>query len=510
MAIATFASRIFGLGRELCFAYFFGASGITDAFHVAYRIPNLLRDLLAEGAFSSAFVPSFVEKKVKSFADALHLYRSCFYALFIVTAVISSLIYFFAPMWVQLFAPDFGLDTAKLELTINLVRILSPFLIFVSLAALVMGVLNSLRIFFVPSFSPVMLNITVIATTYFGYHYFETNYGQGIYAFAVGILLGGLVQLLFQIPFLLKNNFTLGKVAKIFNPDSVMIFKKLGPGMLGFALAQMNLLVNTILATGSVVGSVSWLNYAFRLFQLPVGVFGVSLGNATLVHFSDLWKSDQKEAALNLFERSYLFSLGLMALPTLFTVQANDWLISLVYQRGEFTTTDGHMASLALACYGIALPFYGLNKLFVPLFYAIDKERTPVICSFVAIACNVVFSLLTVKQNGFHFLALASSLSMFVNCLLMGIMLTKFLGLPLNYFLKLKMFKMLISIGIAGFVGYHWRRTDFALGLEANFIENSIKLGLYGAIICLVYFFCLAVLGEKEILLKIKARFSKF
>jgi len=315
MALATFCSRILGLVREQVLAFYFGTSGFTDAFLVAYRIPNLLRDLFAEGAFSAAFVPTFIEAQTESKEEARKLFWKLFILLTSVTLILGAGIFIFAPEIINVFAPTFHEDPEKYELTVTLTRIMSPFLCLVSIAALFMGVLNSMKVFFLPSFAPVFFNISMIISMIALPAFFISRGMNPVLSLGVGVLIGGLFQALVQFPKIIKMGMGPINPGKIFSKRTKKVIALLGPGLLGFAATQINLLVNTILASTTVVGAVSWLSFAFRLFQLPVGILSVSIGNSNLVHFSKAWKEGDKEEAKSLLETSYFMSL-FVVLPT--------------------------------------------------------------------------------------------------------------------------------------------------------------------------------------------------
>ena len=309
MALATFCSRILGLVREQVLAFYFGASGLTDAFLVAYRIPNLLRDLFAEGAFSAAFVPTFIETAKDSPEKARKLFWKLFYLLLMVTLTISAVVIYFAPEIIQLFAPTFFKDREKFELTVLLTRIMAPFLCLVSLAALFMGVLNSLKVFFIPSFAPVFFNISMILSMIL-FPVILKDYGiNPIISLGIGVIIGGFFQALVQFPQIIKMGYGPIHPGKLLDKQSKKVITLLGPGLLGFAATQINLIVNTILASSTLVGAVSWLSFSFRLFQLPVGILSVSIGNTNLVHFSKAWKGGDFEEARKILASSYFFSL---------------------------------------------------------------------------------------------------------------------------------------------------------------------------------------------------------
>ncbi|RLA67960.1 MAG: hypothetical protein DRQ88_01470, partial [Epsilonproteobacteria bacterium] len=257
MASATFLSRILGLVREQVMAAIFGASGFTDAYLVAFRIPNILRDLFAEGSFSPAFVPIFIEERIKDPARARSLLWSLFVLLFFLTGTLSLLIMYFAPELTRLFAPSFAALPQKFELTVMLLRIMSPFLVLISLAALFMGALNSLKIFFMPSIAPAFFNMVMIAAILFFPPLFEKRGLQPILSLGVGVILGGFLQMIIQLPLVIRKGYgpkgPIKPVSKLTN----RIIKRIGIGTVGIAATQINVLVTTILATGTVVGAVS-------------------------------------------------------------------------------------------------------------------------------------------------------------------------------------------------------------------------------------------------------------
>ncbi len=446
MAIATFLSRILGLVREQVMAFYFGASGLTDAFLVAYKIPNLLRDLFAEGAFSAAFVPSFTKSLQLSHKRAQKLLWSLFISLFLVTGVISVIIVIFAPQFISLFAPSFANYPLKYEIAVNSVRIMGPFLLMISWAALFMGALNSLKVFFWPSVAPAIFNVVMIAAVLILYNTLPIWGFHPIYALPLGVMLGGIVQAFVQYPLLVRRDFSFEAPGPLLNEDSRAVFYKLGPGLLGFAASQINLIINTILATGCIAGAVSFLNYAFRLFQFPIGVLGVSVSNSNLVHFSEAWKKGEREEALELLGTSYRLSLVLMigALALLYASAYS--VVQLVFEHGRFSAESSQMTSLALRCYALGLPFYGIYKVFVPTFYALEKPKIPVISSFISIAINIVFCLSLVSRFGFQVLAIGTGLSMLINSSILSWMLHRELKVGANFFFNKRVLKLLIIL----------------------------------------------------------------
>lgn len=497
MASATFTSRILGLVREQAMAATFGATGMTDAFTVAYRIPNMLRDLFAEGAFSSSFVPIFAEAKIEDPLKARRLLWSLFVLLGSVTAVISLLIIIFAnPLAHFLTSGDFLADAAREKVTVELIRIMAPFLVFVSLAALFMGALNSLRIFFVPALAPAFFNLVMIACILWLPPIVESMGYHGIIAMGIGVFFGGLLQMLVQLPMLFKVAYGPKGPLSFINRDTKRIVERLGIGTIGIAANQINLIVTTILATGTVLGAVSWLTYAFRLFQFPVGILGVSIANSNLVHFSDAWKAGEKDKAVNFlrsgFSLSYLTIVPAMMLLLALAHES----VNLVFERGAFRPEDTQMTTLALYMYAIGLPFYGLYKILAPTFFALDRPQTPVFISVFCIGANIVFCLIMTPIYGFSILALGTSLSMLLNSLLQVFFLRRLIHIRFLDFFPPIFFKSLAA-GLLCFVVAFYAGQHF-YSLEGILLAKIFSLALCGSLGVGSYIVVLVLLGEGQ------------
>ena len=445
MASATFLSRILGLIRDQIMAKMFGASGLTDAFLVAYRIPNLLRDLFAEGAFSSSFVPIFTEVKKKNEEDAKRLLWSMFILLGVITLCLSILIIIFAPTLVNLFAPKFYLVSSKFNTTVILVRIMAPFLIFISLAALFMGVLNSLKIFFIPALAPAFFNIVMILSMIFVTPILIDRGLNTILSLGIGVVIGGFVQLLIQLPMIFLRNYGPIGPIKLFSKYTKKIINRLGIGTIGIAANHINILITTIIATTTIVGAVSWLNYAFRLFQFPIGILSVSIAGSNLVHFSDAWKDGDFERSKKFLNSSYLISFVVIIPAMILLLAMSKQTVNLIFERGAFSREHTLMTALALKYYILGLPFYGLFKVFVPTFYVFDKPQIPVAISIVSIIFNIIFCLTMTPVYGFHMLALGTSLSMLLNSSLQAVYLSNHIKLGFKFFINLKILKIIIA-----------------------------------------------------------------
>jgi putative peptidoglycan lipid II flippase len=495
MALATFVSRILGLIREQVMAAYFGASGVTDAFLVAYRIPNLLRDLFAEGAFSSAFVPTFVEANQESSVKSRELMWSLFWLLSFVTGTICLGIMIFAPELIAVFAPAFTQDPDKFNLTVNLTRIMAPFLTFVSLAALFMGVLNSLKVFFIPALAPASYNVMSILSMLFLSGWLANNGHHPIYSLGIGAMLGGFMQAAVQLPLIWKLG--LGPIwpKEFWSERSKKVFRLLGPGLVGFAATQINLLVTTILATGSLVGATSWLNYSFRLFQLPVGILSVSIGNSNLVHFSEAWKKGDSSGAKSSLQSSYFLSF-LTVMPALVILYClSDEIVNVIFERGKFDRVSTLNTAQALRMYALGLPFYGMYKILVPTFYALDHQRTPVMASLASIIFNISFCLILTPIFGFKILALGTTLSVLISSFILAIVLKRILGLSTGFFINPRLLKVLVAGAFCITVMETLVNVEY---FDQTFFLKCFYLSAQMFLIIALYASVLIILGERQ------------
>lgn len=424
MSVAVFFSRILGLVREQVLASFFGAGYAIDAFVVAFRIPNLLRDLFAEGALSTAFITVFTYYDQRQGpAQTWRLANNVIVCFTLLVGGISLLGIFFSPQLVGLMAPDFGLVPGKLELTWTMTRIMFPFLVLVNLAAVAWGILNAKGKFFVPALSTSFFNFGSIVAGV-GLAMLLPRFGiPAIVGMAWGILVGGVMQLLSQVPQLWQVGFRPQVLCNWRDEGLKQIFKLMLPAVVGLSASQINIFINTFYASSCEQGSVSWLNYAYRLVHLPMGLFGVALSVATLHQVSrfaahrDL--TNMKEA----FKSS-------LALAMLLTIPAAAGLIALaepiievIFQHGRFTAWDTQQTAAALTLYCLGLLAFAGVKILVPVFYALDDTKIPVMGSFFAVAANLVIINLTIASLSHRAIALSTSLSMLVNFLFLGAVL---------------------------------------------------------------------------------------
>ncbi len=414
--LATIASRILGLVRDQVLAYYFGAGNAMDAFRVAFRVPNLARDLFAEGAMSAAFVPTFTRLLTLHGRDrAWRLASSVINALLLVTLVIVVVAMTFAGPLVRAFASEFAEVPGKLELTVHLARIVTPFLTLVAVAAALMGMLNSLGYFFVPALSPAMFNLSSIVVAV-GFIPFADRLGvQPITIVAVGTLVGGLAQIAIQWPPLRREGFRYQPVLDARDEGLRQVLLLMGPGTIGMAATQINVFVNTMLATREGTGAVSWLDYAFRLMYLPIGLFGVSIATAATPAVSRL----VAEADLARIRATIAHAIGLMLLlnvpATLGLIVLAQPIVSVIFEHGRFTPADTEATASALRCYAVGLVGYSVVRIVSPTFYALQRSRLPVFASVGSVVVNVILNVWLVGVLGFRGLALGTSLTALLN-----------------------------------------------------------------------------------------------
>lgn len=426
MGVATFLSRILGLVREQAIAILFGAGNATDAFNVAFRIPNLLRDLFAEGAMSASLVPTFTRARLEEGERrAWRVAGLVFRVLFITVGILSLLGIFFAHQLVSLYASAFKNVPGKYELTVEMTRIMFPFFPWVALAAALMGILNACGFFFLPAFSSALFNLSSVLVGVILSQFVWPRMGWSvppIEGMAIGVLVGGVVQALCQLPSIYRAGYRWRvkepeEPSWWLDPALRRMLWMMVPGTVGLAATQVNILINTILATSQGPGAVSWLSYSFRLMQFPIGVFGVSLGSATLPRISALWVQRDLQGVQQTLNKSLrqVFAINLPASAGLAFLGYP--IIQLIFEYGRFTSEDSRHTALALAMYAIGLPAYSAVKVLVPACYAFGNTRIPVISSMIAVAVTVTLNLLMVRHWGYWGLALGTSVGALLNAL---------------------------------------------------------------------------------------------
>ena len=430
---ATLTSRLLGLVRDQVLAYLFGAGNAMDAFNVAIRIPNLMRDLFAEGAMSAAFVPTFMRQLTRHGKDeAWRLGNQLLNALIVVTgAVVVAGIVFAEPLaW--LLAGDFADVPGKFELTVLLTRIILPFLTLVAVAAAMMGMLNSLNRFFTPALSPAMYNVGIIASAGLLVPLMPGLGLDPIVAIAIGALLGGIGQVALQAPALHREGFRYRVTLDPTDPGLGDILRLMGPGTLAGAAVQINLLVNMVLATGEGTGAVSWLGFAFRLMYLPIGLFGVSIAAAALPVVSRHAARDDPDGIRDTVSQALRLMLLVNIPATIGLIVLGGPIVELLFERGSFTPADTSATAAALLFYAPGLAGYSAVRIAVPCFYALGNSLTPTYVSLSAVALNIVLNLILVEVISYRGLALGTSIAALVNAVtLLALLRRRLNGLDL-------------------------------------------------------------------------------
>lgn len=489
----TLASRILGFVRDLIIARIFGAGLATDAFFVAFRIPNLLRRLFAEGAFSQAFVPVLAEYKNNRSGEQTrelidHITTLLGTALFVVT-LIGILA---APLIIYVSAPGFVNESDKFELTVALLRITFPYIFFISLVALAGGILNTYSHFSVPAFTPVLLNLSFIGCAL----WLAPMMDPPVLALAWAVFIGGILQLLFQVPFLLRLKRMPRIRLRVRNSGAWRVIKLMGPAVFGVSISQISLLINTIFASLLVTGSVSWLYYADRLMEFPAGLLGVALGTVILPSLSQ----HHAQNSTNEFSQLLDWGLRLTFLLTLPAAVALALLavplITTLFHYGAFSVEDVLMTERALVAYSIGLIGLILVKVLAPGFYARQNIKTPVKIAVVTLVATQLMNLAFIIPLQHAGLALAIGLGA---CLNAGILYSKLR--TYNIYQPLpgwRLFLLRVSVALTVMGAGIWLLAGGdAEWLTATAVERATKLTLIVLLGAASYFASLWLLGMR-------------
>jgi putative peptidoglycan lipid II flippase len=421
---ATFSSRVLGFVRDMVLARLFGATPAADAFFVAFRIPSLLRELFAEGSMSSAFIPVFTEyRTMRGKQEAWELASAVFTTLLTIVTAVTLLGILVSPWLVQLLAPGFQEYPDKLALATLLTRVMFPYLLFISLAALAMGILNSVRAFAVPAFSPLFLNIFIII----GALFVSPQLPEPIVGVAIGVVAGGAAQFAMQLPSLKLRGLLFGFRFEPGHPGLRRIGWLMVPSLLGLSVTQINLTVSTVLGS-FFAGGPTYLFYGMRLIQFPLGIFGVALATAILPTLSAQAARgalDELRTTLGFGLRMILFIIvpamvGLILLRTP--------IVHLFFEHGSFTAQDTAETAQAVFCYAVGLWAFGGVRIIVAAFYSLQDTKTPAISAAIAVVVNILFSLTLMTSLGASGLALATALAAMVNGGILVAVLNRRLG----------------------------------------------------------------------------------
>lgn len=512
VSTAVMCSRVLGLVREQVFAGLFGAGFDYDAFVVAFRIPNLLRDLFGEGALSAAFVTVFSDYDTNKGREATwQLASNVLVFIAILLSTITLLGIFYADTIVNLLAHDFSRISGKAELTTLLTMIMFPFLLFVALSAVVMGMLNTRGKFFVPAISSSFFNLgSIIGGVSLAF--ILPHFGQpAIVGMASGTLIGGLMQLAIQLPTLKKIGFKFKPHLNLADPGLRKILWLMLPATVGLSATQINIFVNTNFASSCMEGSVSWLNYAFRMVQLPIGVFGVAFSIAAMPVLARQAATRDLTALKQTFSSSLVMIFSLTIPATAGLILLAQPIIRLIFEHGAFTPMDTQHTAQALTFYAYGLFAYSAVKIMVPVFYALNDTKYPVIGSFIAVAANIAIITLTIKDFEFKAIALSTSCAMSINFLFLGTVLyRKLTGFSLLY-LGRGILKILLATAIMALT-VTWLQQQLIALLTDSIALQGVAVFLIIGCAALMYGMALHFLNLPELRVitnKLKQKFSR-
>jgi putative peptidoglycan lipid II flippase len=443
----TFISRILGLLRDVCIAYFFGAGYYTDAFFVAFRIPNLLRRLFGEGGLSASFIPVYSGSLVKrSKEESNDLLLTVFSLLFLILIFLSLLGVIFSSVFVVITAPGFLDNPAQFALTVLLTRLMFPYILLIGLTAFFAGVLNVHGSYAPGSFYPIILNVSLILSAIFLRSFFHYK----IIALAIGVIIGGVFQLISQLYYIKHKKIKLGFKFNLKDKEVKTIFKLIIPSLLGMAVIQLNLLFDMLLASFLPTGSISYLYYADRLYQFPLGVFAIALQTAIFPVLAASFARQNTDEMYNSFNfaTSLMYFIIIPSSIGLILLRSN--LVDLIYLHGVFNVIDAKQTAAVLLFFVFGLWASALLKTVVPVFYAMKDTKTPVNAAIISLIVNMVLAVILMKLMGVAGLALASSISLVFNYffLLKKLGIKSKLKLSVSFYVSL--FKTIIASAIMG------------------------------------------------------------
>jgi putative peptidoglycan lipid II flippase len=486
LSAAILASRVLGLAREVVFAALFGAGAIADAYAVAFRIPNLLRDLFAEGALSSAFVPTFtsaMRQDGEARAHVLgHLTMSC---ILVVTGTLAALGLVFAEPIVLAFSAGFAGDADKVALATRLTRVMMPVFALVSLGAVWMGMLNAQRRFVVPAVAPALFNVASIGTGAVVWVVGgELEYGVLIWS--VGTVVAGAIQAFVQLFALWRLGYRprLRLAGAFRDPGVRRIARLMAPAVLGVAAVQLSVFVNTRFASSLGDGPVAQLNYAFRLFFLPLGMFGVALATVTTTSVSEAAADGDRPQLLQRAAESVSAAWLLVSASAVGLFVLAEPMITMIYRHGQTTAADAAAIAVVLQAFVVGLLPYSLVKILAPTFYTIDRPRIPLLASAIGVSVNVTFNALTYRELGAPGIALGTSLGAIANLVVLRLAFRRVVGqLPRPRWLRNLAALAVANLAMAVVVWAAWEGVEhglatLSLGRPLAFITMVMALGV--------------------------------
>jgi len=501
VGLAVLCSRVLGLARDQIFAALFGAGLIMDAFNMAFRIPNLLRDLFAEGALSTAFVTTFSRTVAAGGEEAAwRLANKVATLTAVALSAITLLGIAFAPWLVEVLAPGFPAE--KAALTITLTRVMYPFILLVSLAALVMGMLNARNVFGVPAMASSFFNLgSIVGGVLLGY-WLDPEFGRrAILGLAVGTLIGGTLQLGVQLPALRRLGHRFRADFHWRDPGVRSILRLMGPSVIAASTTQVNVLINSVFASHLGNGPISWLTVAFRLMQLPLGIFGVALGTVTLPLLARMAATGQHGVFRSELARGMRLAF-LMTIPaSIGLIVLAEPIISVLYQHGRFGVFDTVESAGALRFYALGLCGYAALKVLVNAFYAIDRRKTPMIVSIVAVAVNLGLNwIFTVHLGwGHRGLALSTACVATSNFVILYLLMRSHLGRLESRAMAALLARVALASVVLCAIAWGGGRLLLADWATQHFLPKLASLTLVIACAAAAFFLSAAALGIGEV-----------
>ena len=501
VSLMTLLSRVLGLARDIVIARFYSAGIEADAFFVAFKIPNFMRRLFAEGAFSLAFVPVLTEyKNSKTLDQTRQLINQVTGTLGLILLIITTIGVLASPAFVFVFAAGFIDEPAKFELTADMLRLTFPYILLISMTALAGGILNSWKQFTVPAFTPVLLNLSLIGCAI----WLSPHLDIPVHALAWGVLLAGLAQMLFQLPFLYRLELLPKPVWGWRQPGVQKIIKLMMPALFGSSVAQINLLFDTFIASFLISGSVSWLYYSDRLLEFPLGVFGIALATVVLPNLSESHFKQGKDHFNQTLNWAVQLALFIAIPATLGLLLLAQPILSTLFQYGAFDASDTLMASMSLMAYSLGLPAFILIKILANAFYARQDTKTPVRIGIIAMLVNmllnvvfVVYLLNFTEIPGHVGLALATTASAYCNAGLLALSLRSEQYLTLTRSFLTTLLKILLATaGMSIWLFYF--SVDISIWSDWNWSLRLIELFklIIPAILC--YALLLWIMGIRR------------
>ena len=486
-SIATFISRILGYVRDAVIAFVFGASYLTDAFFVAWRLPNTLRQLVAEGGFNAAFIPIYTSLSKKN-PDRAKLYISSLFSYYIlILSVITFFAVIFSKIVIYLIAPGFSKTPEILNLASNLVKIVFPYLVLIGIVSFFMALLNTKDRFFIPAVSPALLNLSFICFAIFLSPYL------GIYSIAFGAVFGGILQVLLTFYLFKKEGFRLKFSFKRVD-ELKETLNRIVPSFASFGVSQFGFIIDTFIASLIMSGAISYLYYGNRIFQLPIGLFAIGLGNALLVSLSKFYFENKKEEFDKDFNNGIKIAIIISMPAFIGMIVIGKEIIDILFHRGNFSEKDVIYTYYALIGYAIGLPFYTLTRPFKSAFFSMEDVKTPLYSTISGILGGVLFALIFVfiLNLGVFGLSLATSMSGLISLIYLYIFYQR------KIFFKSILKTFLKSIASSFFMVFVILLIKPFINNEALFVFTAIFISI------LVYFGCLFAFKESIVKMFVK------